>query len=50
MHHAGESVSFTREQILEVIAVVAASTITNYAGTIAQPPLEDHFQQFAWRG
>ena len=41
---------FTKEQILEVIAVVAASTITNYAGTIANPPLEDEFQQFAWRG
>ena len=41
---------FTKEQILEVIAVVAASTITNYAGTIANPPLEDPFQQFAWRG
>jgi uncharacterized peroxidase-related enzyme len=41
---------FTKEQILEVIAVVAASTITNYAGTIAKAPLEDQFQQFAWRG
>jgi AhpD family alkylhydroperoxidase len=41
---------FAKEQILEVIAVVAASTITNYAGTIANPPLEDQFQQFAWRG
>lgn len=41
---------FTKEQILEVIAVVAASTITNYAGTIARPPLEEQFQQFAWRG
>ena len=40
---------FTTEQIMEVIAVVAASTITNYAGTIADPPLEDRFQQFAWR-
>ena len=40
---------FTKEQILEVIAVVAASTITNYAGTIANPPLEDQFQQFAWQ-
>src|ERR1700759_2304649 len=40
---------FTKEQILEVIAVIAASTITNYAGTIANPPLEDQFQQFAWR-
>ena len=41
---------FTKEQILEVIAIVAASTITNYAGTIANPPLEDYFQQFTWRG
>jgi alkylhydroperoxidase family enzyme len=41
---------FTKEQILEVIAVVAASTITNYGGTIANPPLEDQFQPFAWRG
>jgi alkylhydroperoxidase family enzyme len=55
--HLGEQESdaflaagFTKEQILEVIAIVAASTITNYAGTIANPPLEDRFQQFAWRG
>jgi AhpD family alkylhydroperoxidase len=41
---------FTTEQILEVITVVAASTITNYAGSIANPPLEDQFQQFAWQG
>src|SRR3984885_14134987 len=41
---------FTQEQILEVIAIAAASTITNYAGTIANPPLEDQFQHFAWRG
>jgi alkylhydroperoxidase family enzyme len=40
---------FTTEQIMEVIAIVAASTITNYAGIIANPPLEDRFQQFAWR-
>jgi alkylhydroperoxidase family enzyme len=40
---------FTTEQIMEVIAIVAASTITNYAGTIANPPLEDVFQQFAWQ-
>src|SRR3984957_4010982 len=40
----------TREQILEVIAVVAASTIANYGGTIASPPLEDQSRQFAWRG
>ena len=40
---------FTLEQIMEVIAVIAASTITNYAGTIANPPLEDQFQQYAWQ-
>ncbi len=41
---------FTKEQVLEVIAIVAASTITNYTGTIATPPLEDAFRQHAWRG
>lgn len=40
---------FTKEQVMEVIAIVAASTITNYAGTIANPPLEDPFRQYAWR-
>ena len=41
---------FTKEQVMEVIAIVAASTITNYAATIANPPLEDPFQQHTWRG
>jgi uncharacterized peroxidase-related enzyme len=41
---------FTKEQVLEVIAIVAASTITNYAGTIANPPLDDAFRQYAWQG
>jgi alkylhydroperoxidase family enzyme len=41
---------FTKEQVLEVIAIVAASTITNYAGSITNPPLEDPFRQYAWRG
>jgi alkylhydroperoxidase family enzyme len=40
---------FTKEQVLEVIAIVAASTITNYTGTIANPPLEDAFREHAWR-
>jgi alkylhydroperoxidase family enzyme len=39
---------FTKEQVLEVVAIVAASTITNYAGTIANPPLEQPFRQYAW--
>jgi AhpD family alkylhydroperoxidase len=41
---------FTKEQVLEVIAIVAASTITNYAGTITNPPLDDAFRQYAWQG
>jgi AhpD family alkylhydroperoxidase len=41
---------FTKEQVLEVVAIVAASTITNYAGTIASPALEDSFQQYTWKG
>jgi AhpD family alkylhydroperoxidase len=40
---------FTRGQSLEILAVIAASTITNYAGTITQPPLEDFLQQHAWQ-
>lgn len=41
---------FTKERVLEVIAIVAASTITNYSGSIMNPPLEDSFQQQAWQG
>jgi alkylhydroperoxidase family enzyme len=44
------SAGFSKEQVLEVIAIVAASTITNYAGSIANPPLEDPFRQYAWQG
>ena len=40
---------FRPEQALEITAVTAASTITNYVGTIAQPPLEDFLRQYAWR-
>jgi uncharacterized peroxidase-related enzyme len=43
------AVGFTKEQVLEVIAIVAASTITNYFATIANPPLDDAFQRYAWR-
>jgi alkylhydroperoxidase family enzyme len=39
---------FSSEQILEVIAVVAASTITNYTGSVTQPELEAPFEEFAW--
>jgi len=55
-HASGEELDafiaagFTKEQVLELIAIVAASTITNYAGTIAKPPLEEPFQQHVWQG
>jgi alkylhydroperoxidase family enzyme len=41
---------FDKDQLLEVIAAVAASTITNYAGSITQPPVEAPFQEHAWQG
>jgi uncharacterized peroxidase-related enzyme len=44
------SAGFTKKQVLEVITIVAASTITNYAGSVANPALEDRFQEYAWRG
>jgi alkylhydroperoxidase family enzyme len=39
---------FSKDHALEVIAIVAASTITNYAGSITKTPLEPPFQAHAW--
>ncbi len=39
---------FGPDHLLEVIAIVAASTITNYTGNITTPPLEPQFQPHAW--
>ncbi len=39
---------FDKARLLEVIAVVAASTITNYTGSVTRPPLEAAFQEHAW--
>src|SRR5258707_4628 len=39
---------FRRDQVFEVLAGAAASTITNYVGNIAQPPLEAQFQAHVW--
>jgi AhpD family alkylhydroperoxidase len=39
---------FRKEHALEVIAVVAASTITNYTASITKPPLEEPFQAYSW--
>ena len=41
---------FGKDHLLEVIAAVAASTITNYTGSITKPPLEARFQVHAWQG
>ena len=41
---------FSKGHLLEVIAAVAASTITNYTGSITKPPLEAPFQAHAWAG
>ena len=46
---AFRSAGFKPEQALEVLAVSAASTITNYAGSIAEPPVEPMFQEQVWR-
>jgi len=39
---------FGKDHLLEVIAAVAASTITNYTGSITKPPLDAPFQAHAW--
>jgi AhpD family alkylhydroperoxidase len=39
---------FGKDHTLEVIAIVAASTITNYTGSITKTPLEAPFQAHAW--
>jgi alkylhydroperoxidase family enzyme len=41
---------FDDDQILEVVTAVAISTMTNYAGNVAQPPLEAVFAAQAWEG
>ena len=40
---------FSKELLLEVIAVVAASTITNYTGSVAKPPVDAPFQAHVWK-
>jgi AhpD family alkylhydroperoxidase len=39
---------FEQSLVLDVILVVAASTMTNYAGSTTNPPLEEMFQAYAW--
>jgi alkylhydroperoxidase family enzyme len=39
---------FGADQVLEVIAILAASTITNYTGNVGDPPLEAFLREHAW--
>jgi alkylhydroperoxidase family enzyme len=39
---------FEQSLVLEVVLVVAASTMTNYAGSVTNPPLEEMFSEHAW--
>jgi|SRR6185437_1587671 len=39
---------FDKAHLLEVIAVVAASAITNYTGNVTRPPVEADFEAYAW--
>jgi alkylhydroperoxidase family enzyme len=39
---------FGKDHLLEVIAAVAASTITNYTANVTNPPLEAPFQAHVW--
>ncbi|MBT2116456.1 hypothetical protein KK141_13735 [Dyella sp. LX-66] len=41
---------FGRDHLLEVIAIVAASAITNYTGNVTRPPLEHAFEAWRWDG
>jgi uncharacterized peroxidase-related enzyme len=42
------SAGFDDSQLLEAITCVAISTMTNYAGNLAQPPLEAPFRSQSW--
>lgn len=39
---------FGKNHLLEIIAIVAASTITNYTGNVTKPPLEAAFEAYRW--
>jgi alkylhydroperoxidase family enzyme len=41
---------FGKDLLLGVITIVAASTITNYTGSVANPPLEERLEPYAWNG
>lgn len=43
------SAGFKENDLLEIIAVVAASTITNYTGSVTRPTLEAPFDVHRWK-
>lgn len=40
---------FTKRQVLEVILVVAQKVMSNYINHIAETPVDQPFQKFAWK-
>ena len=44
------SAGFAKAHALEVIAIVAASTITNYTGSVTKTPPEEALREHAWAG
>jgi alkylhydroperoxidase family enzyme len=42
------SAGFGKDLLLEVITIVAASTVTNYTGNVTNPPLEAMLQPHRW--
>lgn len=46
--HTFIAAGFSLEHLLEVIAVSAASTITNYTANVTKPPLEPQFGGHVW--
>ena len=40
---------FGQDHLLEVVGIVAASTITNYTGNVTHPALEKAFQAYGWQ-
>jgi alkylhydroperoxidase family enzyme len=42
------SAGYGKDLLLEVITIVAASTITNYTGNVTNPPRESWLDEFAW--
>jgi len=45
---AFQDAGYRRDQLLEVISIVAASTMTNYAANVTIPPLEEDFREHVW--